>query len=232
MGTHRPLRQRLLARMRSKRFIVVTAATGAVVIAGGAAGAAVTDFSPAPQSATSQVKPPHAATSAPSSSASPDPEAREQARSQAKEQRQAAAEQAHQAATGALQPEQRQPEPTPQADSGDSSESGEAGEAEGGAELSATGQGGQCEASMYGQGQQTASGEYFDPSAMTAAHKTLPFDTMVRVTNTANGKSVTVRINDRGPYIPGRCIDLSTAAFEQIAPLSAGVADVQWQIVQ
>ncbi len=85
---------------------------------------------------------------------------------------------------------------------------------------------GSCAASYYGEPQPTASGEKFDPEAMTAAHKTLPFNTMVRVTNPSNGKSVVVRINDRGPYIDGRCLDLSQGAFRQIANLSTGVLKV------
>lgn len=82
------------------------------------------------------------------------------------------------------------------------------------------------EASYYNEGQQTANGETFDPRASTAAHKTLPFNTLVRVTNTASGKSVVVRINDRGPFTKGRIIDLSEAAFARIAPLSQGVVQV------
>jgi rare lipoprotein A len=82
---------------------------------------------------------------------------------------------------------------------------------------------GSCGASYYDEPQGTASGETFDPEALTAAHKTLPFNTRVRVTNPANGKSVIVRINDRGPYISGRCLDLSRAAFRAIANLSQGV---------
>ena len=88
-----------------------------------------------------------------------------------------------------------------------------------------------CEASNYWQGQMTASGERFDLSAMTAAHKTLPFNTKVRVTNKANGKSVVVRINDRGPYIGGRCIDLSRGSFSHIASPSAGVAQVKVEVL-
>ncbi|WP_211588795.1 septal ring lytic transglycosylase RlpA family protein [Allorhizocola rhizosphaerae] len=83
-----------------------------------------------------------------------------------------------------------------------------------------------CGASFYWEPQPTASGERFDPEAMTAAHKTLPFNTMVRVTNPGNGKSVVVRINDRGPYIDGRCLDLSRGAFRQIANLETGVLKV------
>ena len=82
---------------------------------------------------------------------------------------------------------------------------------------------GTCGVSYYSDGQRTANGEQFDPNAFTAAHKTLPFNTRVRVTNPANGKSVVVRINDRGPYISGRCLDLSRAAFQAIASLGAGV---------
>lgn len=93
------------------------------------------------------------------------------------------------------------------------------------------GQSGQCLASMYGDPQPTASGEIFDPTQLTAAHPTLPFHTMVEVTNTATGRSVTVRINDRGPYVAGRCLDLSTAAFSAIASLDQGVVRVSWRVV-
>jgi rare lipoprotein A len=82
---------------------------------------------------------------------------------------------------------------------------------------------GTCAASFYWEPQGTASGETFNPEALTAAHKTLPFNTQVRVTNPNNGKSVTVRINDRGPYVGGRCLDLSRAAFRTIASLETGV---------
>ncbi|HCT76937.1 MAG TPA: septal ring lytic transglycosylase RlpA family lipoprotein [Micromonosporaceae bacterium] len=85
---------------------------------------------------------------------------------------------------------------------------------------------GSCGASFYHEPQGTANGETFNPEALTAAHKTLPFNSRVRVTNPANGKSVIVRINDRGPYISGRCIDLSRAAFREIANLSQGVLKV------
>ena len=78
----------------------------------------------------------------------------------------------------------------------------------------------------YGAGSQTASGARFNPNAMTAAHRTLPFGTKVRVTNKRNGKTVIVTINDRGPFIRGRIIDLSTAAAGVIGMRSAGVAPV------
>jgi len=79
-------------------------------------------------------------------------------------------------------------------------------------------------ASWYGpgfHGKKTANGERFNTHALTAAHKTLPFDTKVRVTNERTGKSVVVRINDRGPYAHGRVIDLSKAAAEAV-----GLSDI------
>ncbi|HEX2136035.1 MAG TPA: septal ring lytic transglycosylase RlpA family protein [Microvirga sp.] len=82
-------------------------------------------------------------------------------------------------------------------------------------------------ASWYGPGfhdRPTASGERFDAHELTAAHKTLPFGTKVQVTNTKTGRSVAVRINDRGPYAHGRIIDLSKAAAESIG--MSGRADV------
>lgn len=82
-------------------------------------------------------------------------------------------------------------------------------------------------ASYYWQPQKVASGGWFNPNAMTAAHKTLPFGTRVRVTNQRNGKSVTVTINDRGPYIAGRIIDLSSAAAGVIGMKAAGVVPVK-----
>lgn len=91
--------------------------------------------------------------------------------------------------------------------------------------------GNSCGASFYDEGQKTANGETFNPNAMTAAHKSLPFNSRVKVTNPKTGKSVIVRINDRGPYVSGRCLDLSRAAFEAIAPLSAGAVTVNWQVV-
>lgn len=81
-------------------------------------------------------------------------------------------------------------------------------------------------ASVY-QGGKTASGEFARPSAMTAAHKTLPFGTQVRVTNRRNGRSVVVRINDRGPYVRGRIIDLMPAAARAIGCLSNGHVNVE-----
>ncbi|MGY4899499.1 septal ring lytic transglycosylase RlpA family protein [Micromonospora aurantiaca (nom. illeg.)] len=90
---------------------------------------------------------------------------------------------------------------------------------------------GSCGASFYAEGQMTANGETFNPNALTAAHKTLPFNTKVRVTNPDNGKSVVVRINDRGPFIDGRCLDLSRAAFATIAATSLGHVNVRYEVL-
>ncbi|WP_127935385.1 septal ring lytic transglycosylase RlpA family protein [Nonomuraea polychroma] len=90
---------------------------------------------------------------------------------------------------------------------------------------------GSCGASFYDEPQMTASGERFNPSAMTAAHKTLPLGSKVRVTNPNTGESVKVRINDRGPYVGGRCLDLSAAAFEAIGNTSAGVMRVKYEVL-
>lgn len=86
-------------------------------------------------------------------------------------------------------------------------------------------------ASYYWQPQKLASGGWFNPSAMTAAHKTLPFGTKVRVTNRHNGRSVVVTINDRGPYIAGRVIDLSKGAAGVIGMQSAGVVPVSISVL-
>lgn len=90
---------------------------------------------------------------------------------------------------------------------------------------------GTCGASYYGEPQMTASGERFNPAAMTAAHKTLPLGSKVRVTNPRTGEAVTVRINDRGPYVGGRCLDLSEAAFASIGNTSAGVMRVKYEVL-
>lgn len=86
-------------------------------------------------------------------------------------------------------------------------------------------------ASYYGSGSHTANGERFNPAGMTAAHRTLPFGTMVRVTD-ANGNAVVVRINDRGPFIKGRIIDLSTGAARAIGLTGRGVAPVTLEVAQ
>ena len=85
-------------------------------------------------------------------------------------------------------------------------------------------------ASYYGDelaGNRTASGERFDPGQLTGAHRTLPFGSMVRVTNVSNGDSVVVRINDRGPFSRGRVIDISHAAAREIGMHRSGTARVK-----
>jgi len=86
-------------------------------------------------------------------------------------------------------------------------------------------------ASTYGaeSGDRTASGEHFNPGALTAAHRTLPFGTMVRVTNRSSGRSVVVRINDRGPFVRGRIIDLTPAAARALG--FSGLANVEVDVV-
>jgi rare lipoprotein A len=89
-------------------------------------------------------------------------------------------------------------------------------------------------ASYYGEqfcGRTTASGERYDPDKLTAAHPSYPLGTRVRVTNLKNGRSVVVRINDRGPYTSGRIIDLSARAAKEIGLLADGIAKVLVQVV-
>ncbi|MEQ1698162.1 MAG: septal ring lytic transglycosylase RlpA family protein [Hyphomicrobiaceae bacterium] len=87
-------------------------------------------------------------------------------------------------------------------------------------------------ASYYWQDQMTSSGERFDKTAMTAAHKTLPMGTRVRVTHKSNGRSVIVRINDRGPFKAGRVIDLSEAAAKHIQMTANGLAAVTLEVIR
>lgn len=77
------------------------------------------------------------------------------------------------------------------------------------------------------QRRKTASGERYSHAKLTAAHRSLPFGSQVKVTNLRNGKSTLVSINERGPFVKGRIIDLSQAAFKRLAPLSAGVISVR-----
>ncbi|HEY3898115.1 MAG TPA: septal ring lytic transglycosylase RlpA family protein [Chthoniobacter sp.] len=87
-------------------------------------------------------------------------------------------------------------------------------------------------ASWYGyECSKTASGEHYNPKTLTAAHRTLPFGTMVQVRNTANGKTATVRINNRGPFKKGRIIDVSKAAAEQLDMIHSGTAKVELVVV-
>ena len=85
----------------------------------------------------------------------------------------------------------------------------------------------QCgSASWYALTSKTASGERMNPAALTAAHRSLPFGTKLKVTNPENGKTVVVRINDRGPFIRGRVLDLSKAAARELDFVSSGVTEV------
>lgn len=82
-------------------------------------------------------------------------------------------------------------------------------------------------ASWYGPtGNRTANGEHYDGSGMTCAHRTAPFGTRLRVTDTRTGRSIVCRVNDRGPWIAGRIVDLSRAAADRLGILSRGVARV------
>jgi rare lipoprotein A len=90
------------------------------------------------------------------------------------------------------------------------------------------------EASWYGgkfHGRQASNGEIYDMNKLTAAHRTLPFETMVRVTNQRNGKSTVVRITDRGPFVNNRIIDLSYAAAKEIESIGEGVVPVRLEVV-
>ncbi|WP_239648699.1 septal ring lytic transglycosylase RlpA family protein [Nocardiopsis chromatogenes] len=232
MGSHQPDRVSVLQRLKGKRALVATAASGAVLAAGGVAGAAVVGGAQ-PQDLSSAAEVPAAQTSEQGAQGRQAPQVDQEQvdkeRDQAKEQREEAASQAEGAAsaTAAQAEEEKEEEPAQQESSGGGSQQ-DSGSSQG---LEPTGEGGACQASMYSDPQPTASGGTFDPSAMTAAHKSLPFGTQVEVTNPANGKSVVVSINDRGPYVAGRCLDLSTASFETIASASQGVVDVEWQVV-
>jgi rare lipoprotein A len=86
-------------------------------------------------------------------------------------------------------------------------------------------------ASWYALTSKTASGERCDPNALTAAHPTLPFGTKVKVENLKNGRSVVVRINDRGPFVGGRIIDLTRAAAARLGFIRAGTAKVRLTVV-
>jgi rare lipoprotein A len=87
-------------------------------------------------------------------------------------------------------------------------------------------------ASFYTEGTQTASGEKFNTHEFTAAHRTLPFGTRLRVTNLASGRYVTVRVNDRGPFVPGRVVDVSYSAAETLGMIGRGVARVKLDVVR
>ena len=87
-------------------------------------------------------------------------------------------------------------------------------------------------ASYYTEGTKTANGETFNTAELTAAHPTLPFGTKLRVTNTTTGKSVVVRVNDRGPYIKGRVVDVSYSAARALGMVNSGTANVKLDVMQ
>lgn len=90
-------------------------------------------------------------------------------------------------------------------------------------------------ASWYGHpyhGRKAASGEIYNMNSLTAAHRTLKFGTKLKVTNIANNKSVVVRINDRGPFVKGKILDLSKVAFQQIASSSVGVINIKYNVIE
>jgi rare lipoprotein A len=87
-------------------------------------------------------------------------------------------------------------------------------------------------ASFYTEGTQTANGETFNTHDFTAAHPTLPFGTKLRVTNVSTGRSVTVRVNDRGPFVPGRVVDVSYSAAERLGMLEGGIAKVKLDVLR
>ena len=81
-------------------------------------------------------------------------------------------------------------------------------------------------------GKKTSSGEVYNKTQLTAAHRTLPFGTKVKVTNVKNGKSVVVKINDRGPHSKARVLDLSKAAFTEIGSIDSGVLNIEMEVVK
>jgi len=87
-------------------------------------------------------------------------------------------------------------------------------------------------ASYYSEGQETASGERFDPSELTAAHPSLPFGTRLHVTNVKTGRSVVVRVNDRGPFVHGRLVDVSYSAAQALGMVNAGVVPVKVDVIR
>jgi len=87
-------------------------------------------------------------------------------------------------------------------------------------------------ASFYTEGTETANGEKIDPNALTAAHRSLPFGTMIKVTDVTTGRSVTVRVNDRGPFVEGRVVDLSLSAAEALGIVDQGITKVRLDVVR
>jgi rare lipoprotein A len=87
-------------------------------------------------------------------------------------------------------------------------------------------------ASFYTEGARTANGERLNPNALTAAHPSLPFGTRLRITSVASGRSVIVRVNDRGPFIKGRAVDVSLSAAKELGMTERGVAKVKMEVVE
>jgi rare lipoprotein A len=87
-------------------------------------------------------------------------------------------------------------------------------------------------ASFYTEGVRTANGERLNPNALTAAHPSLPFGTRLRITSVASGRSVIVRVNDRGPFIKGRAVDVSYSAAKELGMTERGVAKVKMEVVE
>lgn len=100
-----------------------------------------------------------------------------------------------------------------------------------GDQSSAAGQYGSCSAGFVTTGTNTANGDKFDADADTAANMDLPFGSKVRITNEENGKSVVVKINDRGPYVDDRCFDLTVGAYSKIAPLADRTTTIDYVVI-
>lgn len=132
---------------------------------------------------------------------------------------------------GTKEPKQDDSDNNDDSNNDDSGDSGDSGNDDEPKNDEASGESGSCKASYYWQGQMTANGEQFNTNDFTAAHKSLPFNSRVKVTNLNNGKSTVVRINDRGPYISGRCLDLSRAAMQAIGGTGAGVVPVKYKVL-
>ena len=136
------------------------------------------------------------------------------------------------------QSQEKQSEPKQSEEKNSADSSGSAADENDGPSKSgeSAGQSGSCPMSYYGggdgfDGRQTANGESFNTNALTAANKTLPFGSKVKITNTANGKSVVVRVNDRGPYHGNRCFDLSKAAMEAVGGVGAGQINGKYEVM-
>lgn len=217
--------RRAAARHRKRRALLVGSAVGATLLVGGTTTAAVIATGTGPEDTPQTATVPEAVT---------DPLQSSSGHTDDPDHTQGSGDRTGHNATSSSQgqavTEQDEPADQPQDSPSQTEDNNDPGSS-----AQPSGEGGTCEASFYGDGfhgSATANGETFDTHAMTAAHKTLPFDTKVEVTNPSNGQSVTVRINDRGPYVDGRCLDLSTAAFDEVIGTGSGVGTVDWQVVE